>query len=44
VGQETALHFERKDRPAEWTLYFPPLKRELNLIHKHTPLKKIKGT
>ena len=43
VGQETALHFERQGRKGQWTLYFPPIKRELELIKKDIALSEITG-
>ena len=43
AGQETALHFERRDRKGKWTLYFPPIKRELELINKDIPLNELTG-
>ena len=41
-GPEIAIHFKRPDNQKEWTLYFPPLQRELRLIKKNLSLKDIK--
>ena len=41
LGQETALHIERKDTKAKWTIYFHPVQRELEVIKNHVPLSEI---
>ena len=41
-GPEVAIHFKREDNRAEWTLYFPPLQRELKLIKNNISLEDIK--
>ena len=41
LGQETALHLERQDTRARWTVYFDPVKRELSVIENHIPLKEM---
>ena len=41
-GPEAAIHFQRKKRGGEWTLYFPPLQREVRLIKGNKTLKDIK--
>ena len=41
-GPEAAFHFKREDNQAEWTLYFPPLQRELKLIKNNISLENIK--
>ena len=43
IGQEAALHFKRRDRKGDWTLYFPPLKREVEVINKEISLNEITG-
>lgn len=43
VGQETAVHFRRTDRNGNWTLYFPPLKREVEVINKDISLNELTG-
>ena len=39
LGQETALHLERQDTKARWTIYFDPVTRELSVLKKHISLK-----
>ena len=41
-GPEVAVHFKREDNRAEWTLYFPPLQRELKLLKNNISLEDIK--
>ena len=41
-GPEVAIHFKKPDSPHEWTLYFPPLHRELKLIKGYVSLQDIK--
>lgn len=41
-GPEAAIHFKRQERSGEWTLYFPPVKRELRLIKGNRALQDIK--
>ena len=41
-GPEAAIHFKRQSKGGEWTLYFPPLKRELRLIKGNRTLQDIK--
>lgn len=41
-GPEVAIHFKRQKRGGEWTLYFPPLQRELRLITGNKTLQDIK--
>ena len=41
-GPEVAIHFKKPNSRHEWTLYFPPLQRELRLIKGHVRLQDIK--
>ncbi|MCY4512249.1 MAG: prepilin-type N-terminal cleavage/methylation domain-containing protein [Bdellovibrionales bacterium] len=41
LGQEVALHLERWDTKARWTIYFDPITRELSVIDKHVTLKEM---
>lgn len=41
LGQEAALHLERGDTRARWTVYFDPVAKELSVIEDHIPLKEI---
>ena len=41
LGQETALHLERRDTKARWTIYFDPITRELSVIDKHVSLREM---
>ena len=41
LGQETALHLERRDTKARWTIYFDPITRELSVIDKHVSLQEM---
>lgn len=41
LGQETALHLERQDTKARWTIYFDPITRELNVMEKHVSLQEM---
>ena len=41
LGQETALHLERQDTKARWTIYFDPITRELNVMDKHVSLQEM---
>ena len=43
LGQETALHLERQDTRARWTIYFDPVKKELSVIEDHISLKEMQG-
>ena len=42
-GPEAAVHFKRQDNRAQWTLYFPPLQRELKLLKNTVSLQDIKA-
>lgn len=41
-GPEAAIHFQRQKTGGEWTLYFPPLQRELRLITGNRALQDIR--
>ena len=38
-GPEAAFHFKSLSGRSEWTLYFPPIQRELRLVKGHVSLK-----